>query len=352
MHLNVIIIGQGISGTFLSYYLQQAGVSFIIIDEPKANTASKAAAGIINPVTGRRIVKTWMIDELMAFAQDAYGQMEKTLSIHCISQKKIIDFFATPQMRNAFFHRIEEDKQYLQLPHNENIWREKFNYDFGYGEIEPVYLIDIPALLTAARKKMIEEQLLVEEDFNLNHLRVSENQVEYKNLTAEKIIFCDGIESFHNPYFKNLPFAPNKGEALIIEINTVPGDFIFKKGINMVPIRNNLYWVGSSYEWEFENDKPNKIFRERTELVLLEWLKSSFRIVDHFASVRPATLERRPFVGFHPLHKNVGLLNGMGTKGCSLAPYFAHQLVQNIIHQSPIRPEADIKRFARILNKA
>jgi predicted GIY-YIG superfamily endonuclease/glycine/D-amino acid oxidase-like deaminating enzyme len=347
--LNTLIIGQGISGTFLSYYLKKSGLSFIIIDEAKPNTASKAAAGIINPVTGRRIVKTWMIDELMDFALDAYQQIESELHINCISQKKIIDFFPTPQMRNAFLQRLEEDRQYLSLPGNENSWRENFKYDFGYGEIEPVYLVDVAGLISSFRKKMIEEKLLIEEHFDINKLIVSENKIQYKDILADKIIFCDGIESFNNPYFKNLPFAPNKGEALIVEINNIPDDFIFKKGMNIVPLKNNLFWVGSSYEWEFENNEPNKIFRERTELILLEWLKTSFKITDHISSIRPATLERRPFVGFHPAQKNVGILNGMGTKGCSLAPYFANQLVQNIINQSPIHREADINRFAKTL---
>jgi hypothetical protein len=41
----------------------------------------------------------------------------------------------------------------------------------------------------------------------------------------------------------------------------------------------------------------------------------------------------------------------MGTKGASLAPYFAHQLSQLIVHGFPLTEEADIKRFSRILTK-
>jgi hypothetical protein len=41
----------------------------------------------------------------------------------------------------------------------------------------------------------------------------------------------------------------------------------------------------------------------------------------------------------------------MGTKGASLAPFFAHQLVQHIVHGLPIDPQADIHRFNRILTK-
>jgi glycine/D-amino acid oxidase-like deaminating enzyme len=351
MYFDIIIIGQGITGTFLSYHLQKNNLSFLIIDEAKTNTASKAAAGIINPITGRRMVKTWMIEKLMAFAKNAYLQIEKELNINCITETKIIDFFPTPQMRNAFLKKFEEDPEHLKLPSNENDQRENFNYDLGYGEIEPVLLININELLTTFRNKLLNENFLIEEYFDINELKVSENKTQYKDITADKIIFCDGIESFSNPYFKNLPFAPNKGEALIAEIEGFPSNYIFKKGINIVPWKENLFWIGSSYQWEFSDDQPTKNFRKQTESILRNWIKTDLKIIEHFASVRPATLERRPFVGFHPIYKNVGILNGMGTKGCSLAPFFADQLVDHIVNSSPLNAEANINRFDKILSR-
>ena len=85
--------------------------------------------------------------------------------------------------------------------------------------------------------------------------------------------------------------------------------------------------------------------------MLNNWLKHPYKVLHHKAAVRPATLERRPFVGFHPVQTNVGILNGMGTKGTSLAPFFASQLVQYLVHDFPIAPEADVRRFNRILQR-
>jgi glycine/D-amino acid oxidase-like deaminating enzyme len=164
------------------------------------------------------------------------------------------------------------------------------------------------------------------------------------------------VESAVSPYFSRLPFAPNKGEALIVEIPGLAermggGQLIFKKGISLAPWRDGLYWVGSSYEWSFENRKPTAVFRERTEATLAEWLKLPVRTIRHIASVRPATLERRPFIGFHPVYPAIGILNGMGTKGCSLAPYFARQLVEYLTNRNPIRPDADVQRFSKVLRR-
>ena len=121
--------------------------------------------------------------------------------------------------------------------------------------------------------------------------------------------------------------------------------------MSIVPWRDGLYWVGSSYEWSFEHAEPTEGFRLRTEAALREWVKLPFTVVEHVASVRPATLERRPFVGFHPVYPAVGILNGMGTKGCSLAPFFALQLVRHIVDGTAISPEADVRRFTRILSR-
>jgi glycine/D-amino acid oxidase-like deaminating enzyme len=108
--------------------------------------------------------------------------------------------------------------------------------------------------------------------------------------------------------------------------------------------------VGSSHEWNFTDNLPSQLFLEKTTQILGQWLKEPFTVKDHLASIRPATVERRPFVGMHPHFPSIGILNGMGTKGCSLAPYFAHQLVCHLTENKPILPEADINRFSRILN--
>ena len=121
----------------------------------------------------------------------------------------------------------------------------------------------------------------------------------------------------------------------------------------LVPLATpGLWWVGANYAWDFDNEEPTEDFRNKTEALLNSWLKIPFTITDHLCGIRPATLERRPFVGIHPQHPGIAILNGLGTKGCSLAPYFAKQLVNNFIRNKPISPEADINRFAKVLSRS
>jgi glycine/D-amino acid oxidase-like deaminating enzyme len=353
MQVEYIVIGQGISGTFLSYYLQKEKKSFIVIDNNQPHAASRIAAGIINPVTGRRMVTVWMADEILPFAWKAYHEMGHDLGITAISHKNIIDFFPNPQMRQVFLERIEEGYGYVHSYPEQNHFNPLFNYDFGCGEIRPVYIVHLEILLPAWRRQLKDQQALLEEDFDINQLKIENNKTTYKDIEASTIIFCDGITSAANPFFKQLPFAPNKGEALIVEIPHLPDHNIYKKGIMLMPLATQgHFWVGSNYQWEFENAGTTTEFREKTEQLLKDWLKIPFKTVEHYAGIRPATLERRPFAGIHPLQPNIGILNGMGTKGCSLSPFFARQLTDHLLYKEPIIPEADIKRFSRVLSRS
>lgn len=350
MQTDVLIVGQGISGTMLSWFLETEGVNYLLVDEDNPHTSSKTAAGIINPVTGRRFVTTWMIEDLMSFAKTSYTALGKALGQNFITNKSIIDFFPSEQMRQSFVKRVEEQNCYLHSFPDQNYFNTYFNYNYGCGEINPVYMVDLSSILTLWRERVKEN--IITETFSINYLEVNGNGITYKDIRAEKIIFCDGLASATNPWFKLLPFSANKGEALIIECDDLPQAYVYKKSVAIVPLQEqNHYWVGSNYQWEFQDANPSEAFYRQFTAGLNEWLKIKYKVLDHKAAVRPATLERRPFVGFHPLFPAIGILNGLGTKGASLAPYFAHQLAQNIVHGLPIADEANVHRFSKLLSK-
>jgi glycine/D-amino acid oxidase-like deaminating enzyme len=351
MSNKIIIVGQGLCGTWLSYWLHKAGAQVVVIDEAKANTASRVASGIINPVTGRRMVKTWMADELMEFAHHAYDELGLFLSKSLITKTSILDFFSAPDRRLSFEKRALQFEEFLNWPEDEHDQLHFFNYPFGYGIVSPAYLVDVQTMLEKWRLHMEANAWLMEERFDTACLVVEEDGIIYKNIQADKIIFCDGIQTMQLPFFSLLPFAINKGEALIVQIPGLPSSNVYKKTNTITPWKKDLIWVGSSYDRDYTDDKPSAIFFEQTNQWLQQFLKIPFSIVDHIAALRPTTVERRPFVGLHPLHPSVGILNGMGTKGVSLAPYFAKQLCEHLLYQQPILPLVDVKQYRRVLQR-
>ncbi|HEY0432562.1 MAG TPA: FAD-dependent oxidoreductase [Chitinophagaceae bacterium] len=351
MQVEFLIVGQGVCGTFLSFYLRRQNRSFVVIDKNEKVTPSKMSAGVINPVTGRRLVKVWMADTVIPFAVDAYEDLGTLLGVDGIARKHIIDFFPNVHQRQVFLERIEEGEACLHSYPEQNDFNADFNYELGCGEIRPAYTTHLHSILPAWKKKLEEGNQIISEDFDPAALSMSSGSIRYRNIHAEKIIFCDGTAGITRSFFSGLPFAPNKGEALILEIPGLNRQYIYKKGFLLVPFGDEeQFWLGSNYQWEFADDQPSSEFFEQASKHAKSWIRRKFTIVGHVAAIRPATLERRPFVGMHPVTSNVGILNGMGTKGCSLAPYFASQLVQHLICGEMIDPLADISRFRRILS--
>lgn len=348
-HYDIILVGQGISGTVLSSSLILQGQKVLVIDDGNNKAASKIASGVINPVTGRRIVKTWQIDTVMPAAVRIYKALENKLDISIIRQCNIVNFHASEQMHKAFADRLSEDPTYLSTPTLPTSITEAFDAPFGHTVIDPCWLIHLENLLHHWRQYLMEKNALLQDVFDVRKLDCKADLITYNNYTANKIIFCEGAKGDNNPYFKQLPFAPNKGEALLVKIKDLDNQFIYKKAMSIVPWKDDLFWVGSNYEWNNSNDDPSTSFREKTIAALNEWLQIPYEVVDHIAAIRPANIQRRPFVGMHPLHKNIGIFNGMGTKGCSLAPYFAEQFVSHLLHQSPIENEANINRFNNLV---
>lgn len=352
MQVDYLIIGQGIAGTMLSWFLYKEGKSFVVVDEGAPDAPSKVAAGVMNPVTGRRYVRSWRIDEILPFAAQAYEQIGLVLGQQLVYKKPIIDFFPNPQARDVFVNLIAEDDTYVHTYPDQNHFNQYINYEFGCGEISPAYTIDLHLLTTGWRKKLAKTAALREEKFEASALKLHDDGVSYGDITAPKAIFCEGIAAMDNPWFGLLPFSANKGEALIIESDELHNGYIFKKSMALVPqTQKNTYWVGSTYAREFADARPTQAFYDNTKAYLESWLKVPFKVVDHRAAIRPATVERRPFVGLHPLHPQLGILNGLGSKGTFLGAFFAHQMAQHLVYGQPLVKEADVARFTRILSK-
>lgn len=341
MAIDLLIIGQGISGTFLALEAQRLGLTFTVIDDARPFTASRVASGLINPVTGKRAVTTWLASELLPFAAAAYGDYARETSL--------VSFFPSPSDRLTFLQRLEQDPTYLSLPPDQAAYRTYVNDAFGYGLIHHCLLVDLARFLSDVRADLRARGLLLEQVY-MPPGDIATARATISDIAARHTIFCDGMTGTSQYWFGMLPFSPSKGEALILEIPELPSDVVYKHGLNLVPLGDCLFWAGSSYEWDYADAHPTAAFRARTERALADWLRVPFRTIDHVAAIRPTTVEQKPFVGLHPTQPHIGILGGMGTKGCSLTPYFARQLAEHIAHGTPILGAADVRRFTRLLS--
>ena len=77
--MNILIIGQGIAGSCLAWELKRRGAEFTVADRPVAETASRVAAGLVNPLTGRAFRPGWRQEECLAAAEAFYPETEREL---------------------------------------------------------------------------------------------------------------------------------------------------------------------------------------------------------------------------------------------------------------------------------
>ena len=345
--IDIIIVGHGIAGCNLAHLAERRGLSFCVIDEGGQST-SKVAVGMINPITGRKYVKTWQADRLWPFLEDHYALLEKDLNeplFHAHPLFKVlpdIDALNTWQMRlgDQTYHKYLQDNQHS---HFEGI---NIAQPHGGFYINKAYRVDGLALLDASVRRWISRGFYHKEVFDVSDLTYDKDSIQYRSLRAKYIVFCQGHSIASNPFFPDIPVRANKGEALIIESKSLPREVIIGHQVNIVPLGNQRYWVGSTYAWEDETTSPTDAGKEGLLNRLAKSFQGEYRVVDHLAGLRPASKDRRPIIGRSSKSSQVACLTGMGTKGYSLSPYFADMLLDALINQKDIVPEVNLTRFA------
>lgn len=343
-----MIVGQGIAGSVLSLALITAGYSVLIIDTPSLSSSSKIAAGIWNPIVFKRLTKSWLADELIPELQSFFGFWEKELNTTLIYQRSIIKAFTEDQEKNLWIKKVADGNLFLDKHTYENLAIDE-NYTIrSYSKVLYAGNLDVAHFIESVKVYLKNRQSYLELEFDYTKLNIEDNDISYDAISANNIIFCDGHLITKNPFFNWIPMKPAKGEILTIycEALKLKKD-IFNKGFFIMPLGNDLYKVGATYEWEELNDMPTE--KGKTELLkkLNSVVSSPYKIISHDAGVRPSVIDRRPVVGAHPEFKNVYIFNGLGTKAVMLAPYFAKQLVAFVRNNTPISSEVNPNRFRK-----
>lgn len=348
---DVLLVGQGIAGTVLAQVLLRRGKKILVIDNWNYSTSSKVAAGLYNPIVFKRLTKSWMIDELLPAAEFFYSEFEKILGEQFFYKKEILKIFSEQSEQVFWLKKAQEVqlKNYLTASITENFIPDRVHNPMGAAVVKRAGNVDVVKMLNLFRARLKASNLLVEEQFNYNELIVHFDKVLYKNIQANKIIFCEGFRVTENPWFNWLPFKLTKGEILTIRTSSAlkeedEAEPVINKGVFILPLGNCIYKVGATYNWDQLDELPT----EKGKAELLEKLRKvilvPFEVLNQEAGIRPTVLDRRPLIGLHPLHNSLGVFNGMGTKGILLAPYFANQLADFLDGIAPIAQEADIFR--------
>lgn len=346
-HMNVdyIVVGLGLAGLAFTKELQDHNKSFIVFEDSSQN-ASVVAGGVYNPVILKRFTPVWNATSQLEIALPFYAEIEKQLKKQYDYKVDICRIFKSIEEQNNWF--VACDKPLLapyMIPKVIANQHSEIIADFGYGKLTNTGRIDTKALLNDYTSNLSEKAQIIKESFNYNALSSSENNISYKSIIAKNIVFCEGFGLHKNPFFNYLPMQEAKGELLMIHAPNLQVDFLIKAAVFVLPMGNHYYKVGATFNWKDKTQSPSEEGRNELVEKLNTFIKTPYTIVEHIAGIRPTVKDRRPLVGVHPKHKNIAILNGLGTRGVMIAPVAAKALYNCMEHNMAIDSELSITRF-------
>lgn len=347
MNVDYIVVGCGLAGIAFCEQLKKNNKTFVVFDN-NSQVSSAVAGGLYNPVILKRFTPVWKSELQIDRFIPMYLEIEKELGITLDHKIPVYRLFKSVEEQNNWFTASDKPNlnRWLSINLIKNI-NSHINAEFGFGEVLETGRIDTPLLLKSYREYLMIKDILITESFNYNSLRHSEGSVNYNDITAKKIVFAEGFGVKKNPFFKELPLNGTKGELLIIHAPEIKIDFVLKSSVFLIPLGEDNYIVGATYNWTDKTNDSTPQAKKELLKRLKTFLNCDFEVVDHVAGIRPTVSDRRPLVGAHAEHKNLYILNGLGTRGVMIAPYIANQLYELIEHDAPLEKEIDIKRFLR-----
>lgn len=345
MKVDYIIVGVGLAGISFCEQLKANNKSFVVFDD-KSQKSSTVAGGLYNPVVLKRFTSVWKSEEQIDLALHVYFNIEKELDVKLDYKIPVYRKFASLEEQNDWFTASDKPRltQYLStdLIKNSN---KAIDAPFSFGEVLTTGRVDVKTLIQTYKKDLMTSGLLFENTFDYSILETTNIGVKYQDIEAKHIVFAEGFGVTKNPFFSYLPLVPTKGELLTIHAPGLNMDFVLKAGVFLIPLGKDLYTVGATYDW---NDTSHKVTdKAKSELLekLNKVIQCDFEVVKQVAGIRPTVKDRRPLVGKHPEHKNMYVLNGLGTRGVMIGPYVANALFKFIELKTPLENEIDIERF-------
>jgi len=323
----ILIVGQGLAGTVLGWTFERAGIAFEIVDAGHASAASRVGAGIINPITGQRIVKSRGVDVLLPRALEVYRAMEAQWGVSLVRAMRVRRFFNDDRERRVFAEKntTGELAPYAGVADAEGFW------------IEGAARVDTAALIATARARWLADGRLCEERVDLPKA-LGRHDV---------VILCTGANDCGGLAWGDVTCARATGEILTLAVGGLAPEVILNRGHWVLPTTAGFAKVGATYTREGEVLAGAVAREELTKSAVRLLAGREFLITAQESGVRVTSPDRYPLAGRSPREPQLGVFNGLGSKGALLAPWLAHQWVNHLTEGVPFEASVDAARFGR-----
>ncbi len=345
MKVDYIIVGLGLAGLAFAEELLAKNKTFVVFED-HSQTSSLVAGGVYNPVVLKRFTPVWNGHQQIKKALPFYRELENKFQQKFIEEFSIKKVFKSIEDQNNWFAAL--DKPNMERYMNATISNEKkagIIADFGFGELTGTGRVYTDRLITTYRKYLEKSGKIIFQQFEHSQIKFQEENIIYQQIEAKRIVFSEGFGIKQNPFFNHLPLNEAKGELITIYAPDLAIDFLLKSTVFVLPIGNHQYKVGATFNWKDKTSHPSEEGKQELIEKLAKVITVPYTIIHQTAGIRPTVKDRRPMVGVHANHKQLVVLNGLGTRGVMIAPTVAKNLFNHLEKGEVLDKEIDIKRF-------
>ncbi|MFZ9473710.1 MAG: NAD(P)/FAD-dependent oxidoreductase [Bacteroidia bacterium] len=343
---DVLIVGEGLAACVTMHVLNNRNLTFKCIGHPNQSSCSRVAAGLWNPIVFKRMTESWMAHVLIPEMKRFYADAEKRMGTRFLYEMPIVRALPNQEAQKSWnIKSVNALAEWIQaadgLP--DDAW--KFTSAFPCrGYVNQTGYLDVNAFINATLK--FYAACYQNEIFKYPQLTIHAHSIEYEGLKSKYIIFCEGYRVSENPFFNWIPLKPVKGELITLESETLTfTNAILNSNGFLIPQTNGEYTLGATYTWDFNDEAPSlegyQALKEKAESMV----KTPFKLKAPRGGIRPASSDRRPIIGRHPVYEPLLVCNGLGAKGVMLAPFILKQLFEHITQSLWLDDAIAIKRF-------
>lgn len=329
--VDAVVVGQGLAGTCLAWRIWLAGRSVRVIDPCETSTASRIAAGLMTPITGRRFTVLPEWPALWLTANDFYRDLEVrtgTMFLHVESSRRV---FQSPDERAAWEERrFTSDGSPTAIFCDD--WSAMVRASFGGFTMSPAARLDVARFLDVSRETFRASGQLVETWLDPNEIEPSRDgcRLPSLGLSTRDVFFCEGAAGRENPWFPKLPWLPAKGEMLTVTLPGLALEETLHGGIWISPQADGVYRVGATFDPERLDSTPTAKGRADLLAKLARLVDGPAEVLAHDAAIRPSMSNQQPVIRRHGDWPGLWLFNGLGSRGSLLAPTWSARLVDQL----------------------
>ncbi|MEO2018837.1 MAG: FAD-dependent oxidoreductase [Fuerstiella sp.] len=362
-HIENVIVGQGLAGSAVAWTLHWAGQSVLLLDRAEQYTASRVAAGLITPVTGKRMVVSAQYDQYLAAAKSFYRRVETETGRYFFSEVEMLRLFEDEAGRAAFLERSDQAKL-LKISTWEGQLQAGNEVQQGI-RMQQAARLDTTTYLSATRSYfealgsyrqtvLAEGEYQHEEDKAAGERRNQEKNTDKtdsptvitlasQGITANRLIMCTGAAT--TKLFPEVPNNPAQGDILTVRIPGYIRPEVVHRSVWIAAENNGHQTVGSTYDWNNTSNAPTEKGRQEILEKLGRMVDGPVEVLEQVAAVRPTMKDYEPVLGRHPKRPNVFILNGLGSKGALKAPMLAKKLWGSMTEATEVESEHSYDRL-------